>query len=416
MGDDEGPPKWLPASVGRAGRKAQPSDAQALRDGSAWEALAASLDTAVEHLHSDKLPEELRGDGTGYRHVLMLMALGIDEALRSSDPYDPSITPGNVDAVMRWGMDCPDAAYSGATIRGDATYVVRGTRGSARYVGLQVMSGIEATANAVVDELEVAADGSFEIVLSADEHAGNWMPLHEATSALVVRQFFYDWENEEPARLSISCTSSPPRDDTSPSSRAGADAQVGAQLVALGEFVEESLRFWWDIEEAGRSQGLNVFRPPQARTEMGGAAENVTVWGSWELADDEAMIIEVTPPEAMYWSISFGDHWWKTIDYAEHQSSLNGFQASLDDDGVMRAVVAHRDPGVANWLDTAGHRRGPAIVRYVRAADAPVPRTEIVPFVRIDDVVPATTRRITAPERAAVLAGRRAGVRRRFGR
>ena len=53
--------------------------------------------------------------------------------------------------------------------------------------------------------------------------------------------------------------------------------------------------------------------------------------------------------------MALGNYWWETIDYANHQSSLNGFQAVLDDDGVFRAVVSARDPGVANWLDTAGH-------------------------------------------------------------
>lgn len=418
MGELSGPPAWLPASVGRSGRKATTVDAKALRSGAACDSLSASLAQAVGLLQSQMLPAELRGDASAYRHLLILLALGIDEALRESDPYDPAVTPANVDNVLRWGMDCPDAAYSGASIRGDATYVVRGTRGTARYVGFQVMSGIESTANVVLDELEIGSDGSFELVLSASEHPGNWMPLTEKASSLVVRQFFYDWATEEPARLSIECTSAPlgRRELVRGTAGPEADAQVGAQLVAIGRFVEESLRFWWDIEEAGRAQGLNVFRPPQSRTEMGAAAENITVWGSWELADDEALVVELTPPAAMYWSISLGDQWWKTIDYANHQSSLNGHQAVLDKDGAFRAVVAHLDPGIANWLDTAGHRRGPAIVRYVRAADAPVPATKVVRFDEIDGALPPGTVRVTPEERAAVIAARRAGVRRRFGR
>ena len=45
----------------------------------------------------------------------------------------------------------------------------------------------------------------------------------------------------------------------------------------------------------------------------------------------------------------------------------------IDDDGVLRVVVAHDDPGVANWLDTAGHSAGPVILRCVRTESAPVP-------------------------------------------
>jgi hypothetical protein len=170
------------------------------------------------------------------------------------------------------------------------------------------------------------------------------------------------------------------------------------------------------VEEGGRAQGLNVFREPAALTNIGAAAENVSVWGSWQLESDEALLIEVEPPDALYWSAALGNYWWETIDYASHQSSLNGFQAVLDDDGVFRAVVAGSDPGVANWLDTAGHERGPMIFRWLRADSHPVPATRVVSLASILDNLPAGTTRVTPEERRNVIAGRRAGVRRRFAR
>jgi hypothetical protein len=70
---------------------------------------------------------------------------------------------------------------------------------------------------------------------------------------------------------------------------------------------------------------------------------------------------------------------------------------------------------VANWLDTAGHRRGPAIFRFVRAdGPAPVPDTRVVAFDELDAVLPPGTRRVDAATRRHVLACRRAAVRRRF--
>jgi hypothetical protein len=191
-------------------------------------------------------------------------------------------------------------------------------------------------------------------------------------------------------------------------------AAVARQLVAMGEFIDASIAFWLDIEEGGRAQGLNIFRPPAALTQMGAAAENVSVWGSWDLGPDQALVIEVPPPEALYWSVSLGNYWWETIDYGAHQSSLNGHQAVVDDDGVFRAVVAHRDPGVANWLDTAGHAKGPMIFRWLRASDAPVPATRVVDVARLDDALPPGTARVDPGERRAVIARRQAGVRKRF--
>jgi hypothetical protein len=193
-------------------------------------------------------------------------------------------------------------------------------------------------------------------------------------------------------------------------------AGVARQLVAIGEFMHASIEFWLQIEEAGRAQGINVFRRPDARTDMGGAAENVSVWGSWELGPDQALVIEVVPPKALYWSVALGNYWWETIDYANHQSSLNGHQAVLDREGVFRAVVAHRDPGVANWLDTAGHARGPMIFRWLRADDTPVPLTRVVDLADLDPLLPRDTARVDAEARRAAVERRRAGVRRRFRR
>jgi hypothetical protein len=79
-------------------------------------------------------------------------------------------------------------------------------------------------------------------------------------------------------------------------------------------------------------------------------------------------------------------------------------------------VVAHRDPEVANWLDTAGHSEGPIILRCVRTKTAPVPDTRVVPFDRLVDELPPGTRRISPVEREAAIDIRRRAVSRRFAR
>lgn len=409
-------PAWMPAYVGSAYRRGDATD-EDLVSGRALEALIDGLRKAESVIRSPGAPQGLVDQASGYRHMLVLLALGVDEALRHSDPYDPHFGPANVDNVLKWGMDCPDAAYTGAAVRGDATYRVTGNRQTVRYLGFQVMSGIASTANIVADELPLGDDGSFELVLSRDRpddlRDATWMPLTDSTSSLVVRQFFYDWANEIPADLHIECLSRPAaRMDRAGPSAAG----VANQLAALGEFVDASFRFWQDVEDGGRAQGLNIFREPAALTNIGAAAENVSVWGSWQLEDDEALLIEVTPPAALYWSVALGNHWWETIDYANHQSSLNGFQAVLDDDGAFRAVVSGRDPGVTNWLDNARHRQGPMIFRWLRADTHPVPVTRVVAFDSIGEGLPATTKRIAPEERRELIAARRAGVRRRFRR
>jgi hypothetical protein len=407
-------PAWAPASVGAAGRRptSGPDD---LRSGRALGQLLDALSRTGAVLRSDRAPAEDTDQAAGHRHLLVLLALGIDEALRPSDPYRPFFAPANVDNVLKWGMDCPDAAYTGAAVRADATYLVRGRRNSVRYLGFQVMGGMASTANLVADDLEMDTDGTFELVLSATERPGNWMRLDESSSSLVVRQFFYDWSNEQRAELTIECVERPASDGSAVPPPLDA-ARVAAEIEALGAFVEASIAFWLDVEEGGRAEGVNCFREPAALTQMGAAAENVSTWGSWSLTDDQALVIEVAPPEALYWSVSLGNYWWETIDYANRQSSLNGHQAVVDPDGVFRAVVAHRDPGVANWLDTAGNHHGAMIFRWLRAAAAPVPEVKVVDLVELDRHLPPATVRVDAEARRRVLDARYDAVRRRFPR
>jgi hypothetical protein len=188
---------------------------------------------------------------------------------------------------------------------------------------------------------------------------------------------------------------------------------MARQVIALGDFLEENLKFFLSFSNP---EAPNTFLPPLDGTAMGAAAENRPVIGSWKLAPDEALIIEVTPPEGLYWSYSLGNVWWETIDYGNRQSSLNGHQAVVDDDGKVRVVVAHQDPGVANWLDTAGHSEGPIILRCVRTETAPVPTTRLVPFDRLVEELPSGTRRISLSQRAEAINIRRKAVSRRFAR
>ncbi len=122
----------------------------------------------------------------------------------------------------------------------------------------------------------------------------------------------------------------------------------------------------------------------------------------------------MTPPEARYWSLHAGNFWWESLDYASRHTSLNHHQATLDDDGVFRAVVAHQDPGVPNWLDTLGHTRGPLLFRWVVADHGPATTTTVVPFDEIREHLPASTGTVTPEQRAETIRRRRRGAQRRF--
>ena len=88
-------------------------------------------------------------------------------------------------------------------------------------------------------------------------------------------------------------------------------------------------------------------------------------------------------------------------------------------DGLYQAArvdFSHRDPGIANWLDTTGASQGCITYRWNQSASAPVPSLRLVPFDDVADHLAADTARLTPDERAGSLRRRCRGALRRFRR
>jgi hypothetical protein len=401
------PLAWLPSSIAEASLTGRP-DSDDIELAQAWSYLLDKLRDGAQIVESDPANRNRVDLAAGMRHLLVLLAAGVDEALH----FDPDpilcVQRTSTDDIVTWGMECPDCIYTRATMRGGESYRLFGNRGTARYVGLQTMNGIVSTANELVDELEVDASGNFEVVLSADERTGNWMRIEGDHPTLTVRHFFYDWNIEVPSTLRIERLGDPVE---AKRSTVEPDVALSRQLVALGDFVRDNLQFFLQF---GGAAPPNGFLPPIDRTAIGAAAENKPVIGRWELDDNEVLILEVEPPEGVYWSYSLGNPWWETIHYGRHQSSLNAHQAVVDPDGLVRVVLCGRDPGVANWLDTAGFSNGAMILRCVRTTTAPTPRSRVVHFDEIASALPADTTTVTPDERTFILEHRRHAVHERF--
>ncbi len=400
------PMAWLPHSIAEFALSG--GDGQDPELAAAWTHLQERLAAAEQLVVSTPVNKNRKDYASGMRHLMVLLAVGIDIALRVDPDPVLAVNRASMDDTVTWGLECPDCVYMNASFRAGESYRLFGNRGTARYVGLQTMDGMAATSNVLVDELEMDADGNFEAILSADEHEGNWLKLAGDHPTLTVRNFLYDWDTENLASLQIERIG----DEVEPKDRSVAlDVSVARQLYALGEFVFDNLKFFLDF---GAMPQANDFVPPMDMSSMGAAAENRPVIGKFELEPDEALVLEFEPPKGVYWSISLGNPWLETIHYGRHQSSLNGHQTVEDPDGVVRFVLSERDPGVANWLDTAGFSNGAMLLRCVRTETAPVPSTRVVKADDVLSTLPAETTLTTPEERARIIAARRRAVHERF--
>jgi hypothetical protein len=86
--------------------------------------------------------------------------------------------------------------------------------------------------------------------------------------------------------------------------------------------------------------------------------------GPFVLADDEAILVTLGTGGAAYTGFQILDPWMIAPDSRRNLTSRNNSQVTANADGSVTYVVAARDPGAANWLDTAGLHRGFVDLRW----------------------------------------------------
>jgi hypothetical protein len=387
-----------------------------LMTGRAWEEFCDRLKAAGQVILQNDVPSSELDRAEGFRYLTRMITAGLQTFVEYDDPDFPAF-PRTPDITTKRGLENPDNIYLRAPIRGDATYRITGRRGTCTFLGFQVTAGEPGmtptctVSNLTSFDLEVAPDGSFEIIASAEPHAGNWLRLEPDASRILVREAFQDWDKEEAAELRIVQIGKEGR-----APRPLTPSKMAKQLEQASAFVGASASFWTNFAKEFRSRlpADNFLSPPRPEDENMGMQGNQYGGGFFNLGPDEALVIEVKPPECPYWMIQLGNFWLESLDYVNHQTSLNGHQAHLNKDGVFRAVIAHQDPGAPNWLDTMGHQIGLICYRWKKAETSPWPTAKVVKFDDIWGELPADTPRISKRARQRIIERRQAHISRRY--
>jgi hypothetical protein len=279
----------------------------------------------------------------------------------------------------KMGLDNPDTLYFGCRVQPNHDYVVTGTRGTTTDLSFQLLGGeytddnVPASQAAFDDrELEIAADGSFQ-----------WQVRPTSPGQLVIREVYGDWSARRGtlaiSRLDTAGTAPPALTRAAIEKRY---ATAGKQLVnRIKTWLQFPQWFYLDIP-------VNTMVAP--RLTPGGLATQYSSVGHFELRPDQALIITLPVTDAPYLGFQLGSMWYISLDYINHQTSLNNTQAQADPDGKIRIVVADQNPGVTNWVETLEHRRGFLQFRWQRVsrrlAEADGPTVELVDV----DAVPAS--------------------------
>jgi hypothetical protein len=272
--------------------------------------------------------------------------------------------------------DNADAIYFDAPVSHEQAYRVRGRMEGAVYVSFTIEAGgagggfPKRTAGVLNDtQFDVDDDGRFEIFLGGPPRDRNWIGLAPDASRVTTRHYFETERSPgippipdlalEIELLEPSLPLPPPSDDS-----------VAAGLRRVATYIRSRSLEMPKPGEAEQpafvSQELNVFPTPVPPGDHPLAAADASYcMAAYVLGPEEALVIDARWPECRCANVSLWNRHLQTYDYAHRRVSLNRAQTMVDADGSFRLVIAHRDPGVPNWLDTEGRSFGLVFWRYL---------------------------------------------------
>jgi hypothetical protein len=269
----------------------------------------------------------------------------------------------------------PDGRYLLAMIRGDRRYRITGTRGTSAYLGLQVLAGAGMTPRrmaAYLSDTDLELEGgAFTILVSAHEPSAielagaQWLQIPADVASIVVREYVGDPADEVPATLHIeTLDAGPPQPPT--------DSEVAEQFTAMAWTLMKLTTLHRTIKPEMLTQP-NVLLTAEA-ADLGAAdttPDNLYMIGTFGLADEETLLLEIEPPETRYWNVTLENIWHECIEPRRRHSSVTNKGVTADADGKVRIAIGAKDFGHGHWLDTGGHHRGFVVLRWLDNPAAP---------------------------------------------
>jgi hypothetical protein len=343
--------------------------------GKSWEEFCDQLKAAGAALMYPGVPTDPFQQAEGLRYLTRLTRGGLEAYVEYSDPSFP-VLRRMVHETVKMGADNPDNYYFNAQISGNHEYRITGKRNTVHYLGFFTQNGNYGTTGKLAPcgklehtELEVMPDGTFEIILSKTKKGKNWLKIEDETSLLIVRQTFSNRFVEVAAELHIeNLDGRKAPDPVTP-------AMIDEGLKTASLFVAGAPLLFarWAKGFQNHTNQLPLF-DPDTSNEVGGDPGIFYYHSHWKLASDEALIIDVNPPACDSWNFQLDNYWMESLDYRYFHVCINKATAVSNADGSVTVVVFHSDPGIPNWIETAGHKEGTMCWRWYRlkAGEQPV--------------------------------------------
>lgn len=352
-----------------------------LRLSQIWRDFCGRLAEAGEILDRPAAPATPIDQAEGLRYLSRLTRTALNMLVDSSDPDFPRLFL-LCDDMIKIGADNPDNLYQQIVVRGDRDYRITGRRNTVPYLSIgskanryAIDGTMASTGEIEFDDVAVGDDGSFEIIASRTQQPGNWLPLADDSTLIIIRQTFNDKRTEVPADIRVE------RISAGPAVPAVLTPEViQGQLTGAAAWVRGTVNTFADWSEWFKTEPNRIYLGKE-QTVYQRAGGDPKIWYGhiyFDLAPDEALVITATPPECRMWNFQIDNWWMESMDHVNRKVWVNGSQAKYEADGSVVLVCAERDPGYGNWIDLSGHRQGTGLWRWIEAAEHPVPECKVV--------------------------------------
>ena len=342
----------------------------------AWEDFCEQLKAAGAVLARPATPQDDLTQAEGLRKLARMIRMGLEATLEYADTRHPEVYQLVTPTTLGEG-ETSDARYYQTMIDGSRSYVLSGERGDAPFIEFTVYAGKigidahSAQVGAITErELKVDAEGRYEIILSPEQHPGNWIRTTREATCVFIRQYAHDWSRTVGATFTIREIGS---DSLPPNVTL---ARVMTALPRTAAYVTRSSAIWAGIVDQARQAPPNRFVTFPAK-DHDESPEMPTghrfASGHFRLQPDEALLVSFAPAQVPYWGVDITNYWFEPLSFPSHRSHLNNRTVTMAGDGSVRITIAARDPGTGNWIDTCGHREGMMMLRWSRTT-LPVPQ------------------------------------------
>jgi hypothetical protein len=369
----------------------------------------------VDEIHSGPYPPSEQERVEGVAHIAKQWSCWSNWELFHADPRRPLFQRQN-DLLTPWGGPSADYVYRHARIDPSRTYIFRGHMNSCDEFVIAMRAGFMHQAVWGTITQHCASDhgigkgDTFEIQIGGTPGSLPHIPIPDAATVLSFREFYFTWEETDPAVFTLECIDD---DVDAPTPRLD-DTVLAARMERAITSTEESIRFWNNyISEKRGLAPANTFAPTMRVS--GGLELARYGFCFYDIAPDSALIVETDIPTARYWGFQlYETAWYDLLEPLDRLISTNHTDTHVSSDGKVRMVISHTDPGCANWLDAGGRREGLLTFRWFWASTDPSPTTKVIP---VDDVwahLPNDTPAFDPHERAERVRQRRRQLTWRF--